>query len=61
MFGIRQSGSLEFKIGDIYTDSAILLKANEAAKNITSGELQSLLDANPELAEKISNYDIGTL
>lgn len=61
MFGIRQSGSLEFKIGDIYTDSAILLKANEAAKNLSAKELETLFRDNPRLAEKINHYDIGTL
>jgi len=61
MFGIRQSGIMEFKIGDIYTDSAILMKANEAAKNITEQELETILKENPVLAEKIKNYDMGTL
>jgi len=61
MFGIRQSGIMEFKIGDIYTDSAILMKANEAAKNITVQELNIILMENPILAEKIKNYEIGTL
>ena len=31
IFGIRQSGALQFAIGDIYTDSAILKEAAEAA------------------------------
>lgn len=31
LFGIRQSGLMEFKIGDIYTDAAILQNASEAA------------------------------
>ena len=34
LFGIRQSGDMEFKIGDIYNDSAILTKASEAADEI---------------------------
>jgi ATP-dependent DNA helicase RecG len=61
MFGIRQSGIMEFKVGDIYTDSAILMKANEAAKNITEKELETILIENPSLAEKINHFDIGTL
>lgn len=31
LFGIRQSGLMDFKLGDIYQDASILQKANEAA------------------------------
>jgi len=34
MFGIRQSGLMEFKIGDIYTDAGILQDASEMAGRI---------------------------
>ena len=34
LFGIRQSGTMEFRIGDIYNDSAILKSASEAAAEI---------------------------
>jgi ATP-dependent DNA helicase RecG len=61
MFGIRQSGDMEFKIGDIYSDASILMKANEAAKNLTEKELETILNENPTLANKINNYDMGTL
>lgn len=61
MFGIRQSGIMEFKIGDIYADSSILLKANEAAKSLSGEELDILLSENPVLADKINHFDIGTL
>lgn len=36
LFGIRQSGLMEFRIGDIYNDSAILKNASEAASEILS-------------------------
>ena len=36
LFGIRQSGDMEFRIGDIYNDSAILKSASEAAAEILS-------------------------
>lgn len=32
LFGIRQSGEFSFKLGDIYTDSAILSQASEAVE-----------------------------
>ncbi|MBE5958002.1 MAG: ATP-dependent DNA helicase RecG [Lachnospiraceae bacterium] len=35
-FGIRQSGDMEFKIGDVYTDSKILKQADDAVKKIES-------------------------
>ncbi len=30
-FGVRQSGMLEFTLGDVYTDAAILKEASDAA------------------------------
>jgi ATP-dependent DNA helicase RecG len=36
LFGIRQSGDMEFRIGDIYNDSTILKSASEAAAEILS-------------------------
>ncbi len=38
MFGMRQSGTLEFPIGDIFTDSQILMQASEAANDITADD-----------------------
>ncbi len=38
MFGLRQSGSLEFALGDIYTDSGVLMQASEAANTITEDD-----------------------
>lgn len=61
LFGIRQSGVMEFRIGDIYGDSSVLLKANEAAKSLSKEELEALLSENRALAERINHYDIGTL
>lgn len=34
MFGIRQSGSMIFKIGDVFVDSACLVEAGKAADTI---------------------------
>ena len=44
MFGIRQSGDLFFKIGDIYADSELIKKA--------SIDADSVLNADPELSKK---------
>lgn len=39
LFGIRQSGLLEFSLGDIYQDSDILLEAGELADQVLNGEV----------------------
>lgn len=47
--GIRQSGEMGFKIGDIYQDASVLKEASEAAKQLTAEERRELLtklDAN---------------
>ena len=36
LFGIRQSGLLDFKIGDIYQDSDLLLSASSLADRIAA-------------------------
>lgn len=43
-FGIRQSGELQFSLGDIYQDAAVLQKASEA--------VQALLTQDPELSDE---------
>ena len=48
LFGIRQSGALEFSLGDIYRDSEVLLEAGELADRILNG------DTAPDLEEAIA-------
>lgn len=43
LFGIRQSGSLEFRLGDVFTDAAILQQASD--------EADSILENDPGLEE----------
>ena len=47
LFGVRQSGQLDFKIGDIYRDSDLLLKASDLAERIVSGDPEK---KDPKLA-----------
>ena len=61
MFGIRQSGDLEFRIGDIYADAQVLLKANETAKSLSDAERQFVYENNPTFADRIEHFDFGTL
>lgn len=61
LFGIKQSGDLDFKLADIYADSAILIKAAEAAKRLSKDEIDAVFEANPYLEEKILQRNAGSL
>lgn len=52
LFGIRQSGELAFKIGDIYNDADVLKIAGEYAEQLLSEERE----ADRESREIIQNY-----
>lgn len=56
LFGIRQSGDMEFKIGDIYNDSAILTKASEAADEILALDPELDLEQHRFLKERMGRY-----
>ena len=43
LFGIRQSGDMTFKIGDIYQDADCLKEANEAANRLNSGDRKQIM------------------
>lgn len=61
IFGIRQSGDMDFKLGDIFTDASILKVAAEAVKNLTDSEVDKIFRENPHLEEKILYKANGTL
>ena len=44
-FGYRQSGDLAFRLGDIYTDAAILKEAEEAAEGTAADEKARAVEA----------------
>jgi ATP-dependent DNA helicase RecG len=56
LFGIRQSGLLEFKIGDIYNDADILKLASEAAGEVLALDPELELPQNSVLKDKITDY-----
>lgn len=56
LFGIRQSGDMEFKIGDIYNDSAILTMASEAADEILALDPELDLEQHRFLKERMGSY-----
>lgn len=61
IFGIRQSGELEFKLGDIFTDASILKVAAEAVKQLDDDEVDTIFRLNPYLEDKILNRNENTL
>ncbi len=56
LFGIRQSGLMEFKLGDIYQDADILKAASEAAGEILSLDGDLSLPQHRILKEKLTSY-----
>ena len=56
LFGIRQSGMLEFRLGDIYNDAPILKQASEAASEILTLDFDLSLEQHRTLREKLHEY-----
>ena len=56
LFGIRQSGTIEFQLGDIYNDSNILMQANLAAKKLLEKYGENLFIKFQQLENKIGHY-----
>lgn len=56
LFGIRQSGILEFKIGDIFTDALILQAASEETAKIEKLDPELKLEEHQGLKEKLLEY-----
>lgn len=53
LFGIRQSGLMEFRIGDIYNDANILKTASEAAAQLLALDPDLSLEQNRLLKEQL--------
>lgn len=56
VFGIRQSGLMDFKLGDVYQDSELLKKANEAAGTIIKDDPFMEKDENLFLQKQVDRY-----
>ena len=56
LFGIRQSGILEFKMADVFQDADLLQNAYEAARNITEKDVDLMCKKHQRLREKINMY-----
>lgn len=55
-FGLRQSGDIEFKIGDIFTDAKLLQSAADAAQQYLEDDLPCELDEKFRLEQKVNSY-----
>ena len=58
LFGIRQSGEMHFRLGDIYTDHAILLQAAAAASEILKDDPQLLRPEHGNLQQAVLKYGL---
>lgn len=56
LFGIRQSGQMEFKLADIYRDASVLKQASEAAAEILALDEDLSLPQNRFLREQLQSY-----
>lgn len=61
LLGIRQSGMLEFRLGDIFQDADILKKASEAAGAILLLDPELELNQNRQLKGRLQAYAKGRL
>lgn len=55
-FGIRQSGDMSFKLGDIYTDATTLKLTADILNEIDNGELSLNSGERERLDRKLDNY-----
>lgn len=58
LFGIRQSGLMDFRIGDVFQDAEVLKQASQAADFILSGEIALSEEERQKLFEHVKVYGI---
>lgn len=56
LFGVKQSGVLEFGIADIFRDASVMKRASEAVSEILSLDFNLELPQNQRLKEKLQQY-----
>lgn len=56
LFGIRQSGDLDFQLADIYQDAVILKRANEMAAKFERADVIAMCKKYEGLREKLQQY-----
>ena len=56
LFGLKQSGIMEFKIGDIFNDMDLLKDATQTAKVLVEKDEQLTSPDHRELKDKLERY-----
>ena len=56
LFGIRQSGILDFKLGDVFQDAKILQRASEAAEQLISEDENLEKQNHQNIREYLQKY-----
>ena len=56
LLGVRQSGAMEFKIGDIYADAQILKNAGKEAERIRREDPELTQESHRELKKRLEIY-----
>ena len=56
IFGLRQSGDLEFKLADIFTDANILKTVSEEVNRLLDEDPELTSEEHIELGKKLSLY-----
>lgn len=56
LFGIRQSGILDFKLGDVFQDAKLLQKASDAASKLMQEDPKLELQENQNLKAYLNDY-----
>lgn len=56
IFGVRQSGDLEFRLADIFTDANILKQVSEEVNRLLDDDPQLQKEENRELGRRIGQY-----
>ena len=56
LFGIRQSGILDFKLGDVFQDAKILQNASDAANALLEKDPNLEMEENQNMKRYLQNY-----
>ncbi len=57
MFGIRQSGDMQFKLGDVFTDASVLERASKDASGILENDPDLSQKENAHIRERIDKLN----
>ncbi len=56
IFGLRQSGDMEFRLADIFTDASILKTVSDEVNRLLSKDPELVLPEEEELKKRLDNY-----